>query len=54
VWPTDRREHAHYQAIARAQLDAASWDAAWQEGWSNPLAQQVALEETTSNREMSM
>jgi predicted ATPase/transcriptional regulator with XRE-family HTH domain len=46
VWPTDRREHARYQAIARAQLDAASWDAAWQEGRLHPLAQQVALDET--------
>jgi tetratricopeptide (TPR) repeat protein len=52
VWPTDRREHARYQASARAQLDATSWDAAWQEGRSNPLAQQVALDKARSNREM--
>jgi predicted ATPase/transcriptional regulator with XRE-family HTH domain len=38
VWPADRREHARYQALARAQLDLASWDAAWQEGRANPQA----------------
>jgi len=36
VWPADRREHTRYQALARAQLDPASWDTAWQEGRANP------------------
>jgi tetratricopeptide (TPR) repeat protein len=36
VWPTDRREHRRYQAIARAQLDPAEWDAARQAGRANP------------------
>jgi hypothetical protein len=42
VWPADRHEHERYQAIARAQLDPSSWEAAWREGRSNPLAQQPA------------
>src|SRR4051794_37127340 len=37
VWPSDRRERLRYQPIARAQLDPASWQAAWQEGRANPL-----------------
>jgi hypothetical protein len=49
VWPSDRREQARYQAIARAALDSANWEAAWQQGRFNPLAQHVALEETTPN-----
>jgi predicted ATPase len=52
VWPADRREQARYQTIARAELDPASWEAAWQEGRSNPLAQHVALNETIPHREM--
>jgi predicted ATPase/transcriptional regulator with XRE-family HTH domain len=52
VWPTDRREQARYQTIARAGLDTASWEAAWQEGRSQPLAQHAALDETTPHREM--
>jgi tetratricopeptide (TPR) repeat protein len=39
VWPSDRREQLRYQAIARAQLDTTSWEAAWQQGRANPLAQ---------------
>jgi hypothetical protein len=35
--------NARYQAIARAQLHAASWEAAWQEGRATPLAEQSAL-----------
>jgi tetratricopeptide (TPR) repeat protein len=49
VWPADRREHERYQAVARAQIDAVNWDAAWQEGRSNPLTQHVSPDETTSN-----
>lgn len=41
VWPSDRREHARYQAVARANLDAAQWDAAWQAGRLNPGASDV-------------
>jgi predicted ATPase/transcriptional regulator with XRE-family HTH domain len=43
VWPADRREHLRYQEIARVQLDAAAWQAAWQEGRSNPMAQHAVL-----------
>ncbi|MFL5806959.1 MAG: ATP-binding protein [Roseiflexaceae bacterium] len=46
VWPTDRREHARYQALARAQLDPASWAAAWQEGRT---AQIGVLSQTTND-----
>jgi predicted ATPase/transcriptional regulator with XRE-family HTH domain len=41
VWPSDRREQARYQTIAHSQLDRASWEVAWQQGRSNPLAQHV-------------
>lgn len=42
VWPADHREHARYQAIARAQLDADTWEAEWQAGRADPLAQRAA------------
>jgi hypothetical protein len=45
VWPADRREHARYQALARAELDAAKWEVAWQEGRANPLSYLVAPDE---------
>jgi predicted ATPase/transcriptional regulator with XRE-family HTH domain len=52
VWPVDRREQARYQTTARAALDTASWEAAWQKGRAHPLAQHMALDETIPNREM--
>jgi predicted ATPase/transcriptional regulator with XRE-family HTH domain len=39
TWPADRREHLRYQAIARSQLDPASWEAAWRQGRANPQRQ---------------
>jgi tetratricopeptide (TPR) repeat protein len=41
VWPTDQREQAYYQALARAQVSPSEWEAAWAEGcdqelWQNP------------------
>jgi tetratricopeptide (TPR) repeat protein len=54
VWPSDRPEHVRYQAMARAQLDAACWDAAWQEGYANPLAQHGSLDKTTAHRDRPM
>jgi tetratricopeptide (TPR) repeat protein len=54
VWPADHREHARYQAIARAQLDAASWAAAWQEGRVHPPAEHVTLDEITPHWDMPM
>lgn len=38
VWPADLLERARYQAIARASLGAAEWDAAWQAGQADPAA----------------
>jgi tetratricopeptide (TPR) repeat protein len=39
IWPTDRREHLRYQALARTELDTASWETAWQQGRASSLEQ---------------
>ena len=44
VWPADHREQLHYQRSVRAQLGAAEWEVAWQQGWADPAAQQRALQ----------
>jgi hypothetical protein len=37
----DRKDYERYLASARAQLDEAAWEAAWQEGQAMTLEQAV-------------